>query len=188
MFQSFEVLARLNEHNDASMTLLHGPLHFGHGDLNATHIGNNGQWHIAVTHLTPGRDGIIVGPDTGQLKCRVALKEGATLHRIVGKEDLAIHPILIQGSQPVCRVVDVTGDLVPVLWEIFTHWISHHGRAIDHTTVPHHLSVHHPALHRTVKGYRHVRLVRGLCKVRDGIAPFGFRHPAGKGILVRLRM
>ena len=188
MFQAFEVLAGLDQHDDAPVALVYGPLHFRHGDVNATHIGDDGQRHVAVTHLAPFRERVVVRPHTVQLKLGTALEESAALHRVVGKQDLAINPVLVQCRQPVRRVVHVTRDLVPMLWEVFAHGVSHDRWAIDHATVPHDLSVHQPALYWSIKGHRHVRLVRGLCKVRDGIAPFGFRHPAGKGILVRLRM
>src|SRR5262249_40012792 len=141
------------------MALVYGPLHFRHGDVNAAHVGNDGQRHIALAHLAPLGERVVVGSHTVQLKLGTALEEAATLHRIIGKQNLGVNAVLIQRPQAVHRVVDVTGDLVPMLWEVFAHRVIHDRRTIDHTTVPHHLSVHYPALHWTVHRHAHLPLV-----------------------------
>src|SRR5262245_53847785 len=188
MLQAFEVLAGLDQHDDASMALVHGPLYFRHGDINAAHIGDDGQRDIALAHLAPLRERVVVRPHTVQLELGIALEESTALHWVIGKQDLGVNAIFIQCPQAVRRVVYVTRDLVPMLWEVFAHRVSHDRRAIDHATVPYDLSVHHPALYWTVHSHSHMRLVRGFHEVRNSIAPLGLRHATGKSIFVWLGM
>ena len=96
MLQALQVLAGLDQHDDTPVPFVDGPLDFRHGDVDAAHIGNNGQRDIALTHLTPLGERVVVGPHAVQLKLGVALEETAALHRVVGKEDLGINAVFIE--------------------------------------------------------------------------------------------
>ena len=97
MFEALQVLAGLGQHHDAPMALLHGPLYFRHRDVDATHVRNDRQRHVAVTDFAPLSNRVIVGAHAVQLELGIPLEERGTLHRVVGKEDLAINAVLIQG-------------------------------------------------------------------------------------------
>src|SRR5438105_2093036 len=97
MFKALQVLAGLDQHHNAPVALLHGPLHFCHGDVNTAHIRNHRQRHIAITDFAPLRNRVIVGADAVQLELGIPLEERGTLHRVIGKEDLAVNPVFIKG-------------------------------------------------------------------------------------------
>ena len=97
MFETLQVLAGLNQHHDAPMALLDGPLYFRHCDVHATHIRNDSQRHVALTDFAPLSNGVIIGAYAVQFELGIPLEERGTLHRVVGKEDLTINAVLIQG-------------------------------------------------------------------------------------------
>ena len=177
---------RLADHHDAAVAQANRPLDFGDRLLDTAQVRNDGQRHIPIADLDPLGQRVVVRAHTVELEFGVALKERRALDRIVGKDDLRIQAILVQGLQPFNRVVNVARHLVPTLWECPPQRVVHDRRTIDDAPIADELAVDEPALDRIVVRNRHVLAFGGVLEVGDGVAPLFPGHSAGERVLVEL--
>ena len=85
--------ARLRQHDDAAMAFLHRAPRFLRRGFDAAQVRNDRERHVAIAHLAPLGERIVVGLHAGELELGVALEERAALHRIVGEQHLAVDAV-----------------------------------------------------------------------------------------------
>src|SRR5437867_1901001 len=161
------------------MTAPDASFDFSDDHVDIAHIRNDRNGSVAIAHLAPLRQRVVVGLHARNFESGVGLKKGEIGNGAIRIEDFPVDAVLIQGFQSLGRIVDDLRHFFPPAWIVTALDATLHSRGAVANPLATHLAVDHPA----VDG---LSVLHYFDDLRYSIAPLIFRHPLRPSVAVEL--